>query len=87
MPRAAMSVATITRTFPARKPAMLRSRFFWDLSPWIACAAMPSRASRFDTRSQPRFVRVKTSARRTAGSRRRDESASGLWSRLTNCTR
>ena len=40
MPRAAISVATSTRTFPERKSSNARSRAVCDLLPWMALAAI-----------------------------------------------
>ncbi len=42
MPRAAMSVATSTRTRPRLKSAERPLRAPWLLLPWIAAALMPS---------------------------------------------
>ena len=53
---------------PLRKPASARSRWFCDLLPWIACAAMPALARLRTTLSAPCLVRVKTRAR-SIGSR------------------
>lgn len=59
-----MSVATITRVFPALKFDRARWRAVCDLSPWIASQPIPA----FDTiramRSAPCFVREKTSTER-----------------------
>src|SRR6266702_3119868 len=63
MPRAAMSVATSVRISPERNSANVRSRWFCDLLPWMALAAMPALSSVFTTLSAPCLVRVKTSAR------------------------
>ena len=67
MPRAAMSVATSTRTAPARKSSSARWRALCDLLPWIASAPNPARTSCSARRLAPCLVRVKT---KHAGERR-----------------
>ncbi len=67
MPRATMSVATKTRTWPLRKAFSARWRAFCALLPWIASAAMPSLPRFCTTRSAPCLVRAKTITRRTSG--------------------
>ena len=61
MPRAAMSVATSTRTSPLLKPAKARVRAPWLLLPWMAAAEMPSCSNRSDSRLAPCLVRENTS--------------------------
>ena len=68
MPRAAMSVATSTRAWPALKRASARSRAFCDLLPWMASASMPRFCKYSATRLAVCFVCVKTSARVIDGS-------------------
>ena len=63
MPRAATSVATSVSTRPDSKRASACSRWRWDLSPCIATALTPSLPRRLTSRSAPRLVRTKTSAR------------------------
>ena len=63
-----MSVATSTRTRPARKASSARCRAFCALLPWITSASSPSLRRFSATRSAPRFVRAKTMARPTSGS-------------------
>lgn len=41
-PRAAMSVATRTRSFPSLNFRRLSCRAVWDLLPWMAAAATPA---------------------------------------------
>ena len=61
-PRAAMSVATRTRTSPALNLRRLSCRAVWDLLPWMAAAATPFRLRSRATLSAPCLVRVKTRA-------------------------
>ncbi len=62
IPRAAMSVATNTRTFPALKSASALVRAPCDLFPCIAAALMPEYSSNcLQSLFAPCFVRVNTS--------------------------
>ena len=70
IPRAAMSVATSTRVWPAMKSFKARWRAFCALLPWKAAELMPAMPRRSATRSAPRLVRVKTMTRSHAGSAR-----------------
>ena len=67
MPRATMSVATSTRTWPLRKALSARCRAFCALLPWMTSAATPSLTRLAATRSAPRLVRAKTMVRPTPG--------------------
>ena len=67
MPRATMSVATSTRTWPLRKALSARWRAFCALLPWMTSAATPSLTRFCATRSAPRLVRAKTMVRPTPG--------------------
>ena len=61
MPRAAMSVATMTFTFPDLKSPKALWRCPCDLFPWIASLRMPALFSMRAMLSAPCFVREKTS--------------------------
>ena len=58
--------------------ASTRSRWFCDLLPWIASAAMPPLLRPRTTLSAPCLVRVKTSARSTGSLRRMSASVLGF---------
>ena len=61
MPRAAMSVAIITRHSPDLKSFMAFTRAFCDLLPWMAHDRMPARFRILASLSAPCFVRENTS--------------------------
>ena len=63
---------------PLRKAASARSRWFCDLLPWIASAAMPARTRLRTTLSAPCLVRVKISARSTVSCRSTSTSVASL---------
>ena len=78
MPRAAISVATSVRTLPVRNAASTRSRWFCDLLPWIASAAICDFWSERTTLSAPCLVRVNTSTRSIGSLRRSLRQQRGL---------
>ncbi len=84
MPRAAMSVATRARHLPALKAARARSRWPWDLSPWMAAAVTPTASRCLATRSAPRLVRVNTMVRVSLESANRSASRARLRAVSTN---
>src|SRR5687768_17627246 len=79
-PRAAMSVATSTRTWPSLNCSSARVRAFWLLLPWIASAFTPSRESCCASRLAPCLVLQNTST--CFQSFRSEEHTSELQSRL-----
>ncbi len=62
-PRAAMSVATSTRTLPSRKSASARLRAPWLLSPWMATVSRPSFCIWWASLSAICLVRTNTNTR------------------------
>ena len=62
MPRAAMSVATSTRTRPALKSLRAWTRAVWLLLPWMAAAVMPWALRSRAMRLAPCLVRENTRA-------------------------
>ena len=58
MPRAAMSVATMTCTCPVEKALMARSRAFWLMLPWSSTAGIPAWTSLRARRRARCLVRV-----------------------------
>ena len=70
MPRAATSVATTTWARPSRNRVRLRSRTCWLRSPCRSTAVRPRRSRSVRSSVAPRRVRVKTTARGWAATRR-----------------
>ncbi len=86
MPRAAMSVATSTRSPPSLNSESARVRAFWFLLPWIASASIPSALSSRVRRSAPCLVRVNTSTCRQSLLPISVVSRARLRSPSTGCT-
>ena len=85
-PRAAMSVATRTRSSPDLNFRRLSCRAVWDLLPWMAAAVTPLRVRSLATLSAPCLVRVKTRALLTFSCCRISSSRSVLFFRSTRQT-
>ena len=85
-PRAAMSVATRTWSWPSLNFRRLSWRAVWDLLPWMAAAATPRRVRSRATLSAPCLVRVKTRAFFTSSWRRMSSSRAVLFFRSTRQT-
>src|SRR5213592_4785247 len=83
MPRAAMSVATSTSASPERNASRVRVRWLWALSPWMACAGIPSRRRNVTSLSAPYFVRVNTSVWPAGLAWRMRASTPRFWSLST----
>ena len=85
-PRAAMSVATRTRSFPSLNFRRLSCRAVWDLLPWMAAAATPRRVRSRATLSAPCLVRVNTRALFTCSCSKISSSRAVLFFRSTRQT-